>query len=217
MTAWSRIERADLVSTLHSVGPDAPTLCAGWKALELVSHLVIRENRIDAMPGIVFSRAAGHTQRVQRQFEERLGYEGLIQRFADGPPAWSPTRLASVGEAVNLSEHFIHHEDLRRAGEAWEPRGIAPRYQAALWARLRSTARLMLRRAAPIRLIAPGYGETLVTGKAPASSAPTELVTITAPPSELVLFCSGRQSHSSVDIAGEEPRVSQVREARLGL
>ncbi|HEY4794287.1 MAG TPA: maleylpyruvate isomerase N-terminal domain-containing protein, partial [Mycobacterium sp.] len=51
MTAAQR-ERSALVSTFRLVGPDAPTLCAGWKTRDLAAHLVVRERRLDATPGI---------------------------------------------------------------------------------------------------------------------------------------------------------------------
>ena len=47
-------ERAALVEILRAVGPDAPTLCEGWTTRDLVAHLVVRERRPDALPGLVF-------------------------------------------------------------------------------------------------------------------------------------------------------------------
>ena len=52
MTAAQR-ERSALVDTLRAVGPDAPTLCDGWKTRDLAAHLVVRERRLDATPGIM--------------------------------------------------------------------------------------------------------------------------------------------------------------------
>ena len=54
-------ERAALVATMRSVGPDAPTLCEGWTTRDLAAHLVIREYRVDAAPGILIPLFAGHT------------------------------------------------------------------------------------------------------------------------------------------------------------
>ncbi len=58
-------ERAALVDTMRGVGPDAPTLCEGWKTRDLAAHLVIREYRPDAAPGILIPFFASHTAKVQ--------------------------------------------------------------------------------------------------------------------------------------------------------
>ena len=51
MTAAQR-ERAALVETMRTVGPDAPTLCGDWTTRDLAAHLVVREGRLDTTPGI---------------------------------------------------------------------------------------------------------------------------------------------------------------------
>ena len=45
----SQAEREALANLLQQSSPDAPTLCAGWTARDLVVHLVIREYRPDAV------------------------------------------------------------------------------------------------------------------------------------------------------------------------
>ena len=64
MSAAQR-ERAALVQTMTATGPDAPTLCEGWTTKDLAAHLVIRERRLDATPGIMVSLLAGYTEKVQ--------------------------------------------------------------------------------------------------------------------------------------------------------
>ena len=63
-------ERAALVETLRSVGPDAPTLCGGWTTRDLTAHLVLREYRLDAAPGITVPALAGYTTKVQKQITD---------------------------------------------------------------------------------------------------------------------------------------------------
>src|ERR1700753_2819253 len=58
-------ERAAMVATFRAVGPDAPTLCEGWTTRDLTAHLLVRERRPDALPGILFAPLASHTARVQ--------------------------------------------------------------------------------------------------------------------------------------------------------
>ena len=48
-----RAERAAMCDTFEAVGPDAPTLCDGWLTADLAAHLIVREHRPDAMPGIL--------------------------------------------------------------------------------------------------------------------------------------------------------------------
>jgi uncharacterized protein (TIGR03083 family) len=62
---WGRAERLALGTLLAETGPDAPTLCAGWTTGDLVAHLVIRERRLDAGPGVVVPALSGYTERVQ--------------------------------------------------------------------------------------------------------------------------------------------------------
>jgi uncharacterized protein (TIGR03085 family) len=96
-------ERAALVENLRAVGPDAPTLCDPWTTPDLAAHLVLRERRLDAAAGILVNPLASHTARVQRQIAEST----------DWPPTFSPFKV--LDPLVNVSEMFIHHEDVRRA------------------------------------------------------------------------------------------------------
>ncbi|OYV23782.1 MAG: hypothetical protein B7W97_02165, partial [Mycobacterium sp. 20-66-4] len=57
-------ERAALVETMRSLGPDAATLCDGWTTRDLAAHLVIREYRPDAAPGILIPFFARHTAKT---------------------------------------------------------------------------------------------------------------------------------------------------------
>ena len=82
-------ERAALVEILRAVGPDAPTLCEGWTTRDLVAHLVVRERRPDALPGLVFGPLASYTARVQNRLAASTKWEDLIELFASGPPLLS--------------------------------------------------------------------------------------------------------------------------------
>ena len=132
-------ERAALVETLRSVGPDAPTLCEGWKTRDLAAHLVIRERRPDAAPGILIPFFASHTAKVQDEVAGRTDWDELVDKVASGPPAYSPLKL--LDPVANVAEMFIHHEDVRRAQPGWEPRVLEP----ALASSLRRTLSLMAR------------------------------------------------------------------------
>src|SRR6201992_4285032 len=132
-------ERAALVETMRGVGPEASTLCEGWKARDLAAHLVIREYRPDAAPGILIPFFASHTEKVQNQVAEQTDWEALVDKVASGPPVYSPLKL--LDPVANVAEMFIHHEDVRRAQPDWTPRVL----DADLSSRLRRTLALMAR------------------------------------------------------------------------
>ena len=200
-------ERAALVGTLRGVGPDAPTLCEGWKTRDLAAHLMIREYRPDAAPGIVIPFFASHTAKVQDQVAERTDWDELVDKVASGPPIYSPLKV--LDPVANVAEMFIHHEDVRRAQPGWEPRVL----ELALAAMLRRTLPLMGRMTlakAPGRIaLRTSDGKTVLTaGRGPA-------VTVTGAPEELLLFSVGRQAR--VEFDGDASAVQAVRDAPKGL
>src|SRR3982074_781051 len=109
----ARRERAALVETMRSVGPDAPTLCGDWTTRDLAAHLVVRERRLDATPGIAVPFLAGYTDKVQRQVAASAEWDELLDKIASGPPIFSPFKI--LDPVANMGEMFIHHEDVRRA------------------------------------------------------------------------------------------------------
>jgi uncharacterized protein (TIGR03085 family) len=202
-------ERRSLADLLLRVGPDAPTLCQGWSAADLAAHLVLRERRPDAALGLVVPQLAHHTEDVQRKVRDGRSYEALVAAVRGGPPF--PLRFGFIDEPMNTAEFFIHHEDVRRTQDGWEPRELDPELERALWSRVRFAAR-MAKKAAPVglTLVSPGYGRIEVRPGPPS-------VTVTGPPGELLLFMSGRQQASSVDVAGDADAAEQVRQAKFGL
>lgn len=200
-------ERAALVATMRSVGPDAPTLCEGWTARDLAAHLVIREYRPDAAPGILIPLFAGHTARVQDAAAKNTEWNALLNKVASGPPLYSPLKI--LDPVANVAEMFIHHEDVRRAQPGWTPRTLDP----ALTGKLRRTVSLMGRMTLaklPAQVtLKTSDGHTLLTaGQGPA-------VTVTGPIEELLLFATGRTSQ--VDYDGDAADVQAVRDAPKGL
>ncbi len=200
-------ERAALVDTMRGVGPDAPTLCEGWTARDLAAHLVIREYRPDAAPGILIPFFASHTEKVQNEVAKGTDWEALLDKVASGPPAYSPLKL--LDPVANVAEMFIHHEDVRRAQPGWQPRTLEP----DLTARLRRTVPLMGRMTLAkvpgrVALRTPEGKTVLTTGRGPA-------VTVTGPPGELLLFAVGREAN--VEFDGDASAVQAVRDAPKGL
>jgi uncharacterized protein (TIGR03085 family) len=210
MPTFAAIERGQLVDALREAGPDADTLCAGWTTRDLAAHLVARERRPDSGPGILVPAFAGWTERVRRGYARRP-YPELLDLVAGGPPWTSPFALPGVDGLVNLTEHFVHCEDVRRAAADWQPRELADGLQDAIWSTLTSRGRMLFRRAgAGVTLRTPDGRETDVHGG-------DRRVTLTGEPAELLLFAFGRGAHARVEFDGDEEAVRQVRGADLGI
>ncbi len=204
----AQAERAALCDLLLEVGPDAPTLCAGWTTTDLAAHLVVRDRRPDVGPGLILSGPfARHTARVTRRAAERVPFEHLVTRIRSGPP-W-PIRL--VDGPVNLVEYFVHLEDVRRAVDGWAPRSGLDDLQDALWPFQKSGTKLRTRRVQDVGLSIARPG-----GQPVAVRSGSRQVTATGDPGELALFFFGRRDRSRVDLTGDPDGVSEVRTAPIG-
>jgi uncharacterized protein (TIGR03085 family) len=205
----ARLERALLCELFLAVGPDQPTLCAGWTTHDLAAHLVIRERRPDAAIGIVVAALAAHTERVRVATAQRPFAE--LVALLHSPPLWSVGAIGPLDRATNTLEFFIHHEDVRRAIPDWTPRSLPREHEMALWHAVPGSARLALRRfRAGIAITAPGFGE------AKAGNGPVE-VALTGAPGELAMFLSGRQSAADVELTGPAEWTARLKKARLGI
>ncbi len=169
---------------MTEVGPAAPTLCGTWTAHDLAAHLVVRERRPDASIGIVFRPMSGYLEAKQTQIAQRPFAE-LLELVRTGPPWWSPLR--PVDAMVNLSEMFVHHEDVRRAEPGWEPRQLAERDEDRLWTALRTVARAAYRKS-PVPVVLASLRGAEIT----AHRGDGDAVTLTGTPSELLLHAFGR-------------------------
>ncbi len=206
----ARTERRALVDLLGALGPDAPTLCAGWTTRDLAAHLVLRETRPDAAPGIVLPALSGRTEQVQQRLAGRPFAE-LVGRLRTGPPWWSPARLPGLDRATNSVEFLVHHEDVRRAQPGWEPRALNAAAQDEVWSRLSATARLMYRRVPVGVILRRSDGQQRVARQ----GAPA--VVVAGEPVELLLHAFGRGSAARVEISGDRAASRTLAAARLGL
>jgi len=215
MTGLAQLEREALASTLADVGPDAPTLCSPWHTRDLAAHLVVRERRPDALPGVLMPALAEHTQRVQDSYAAQE-WPALVDMVREGPPGWNPTRVPAVDDAINLAEFFVHHEDVLRAAPDWTPdraRTIDDDVQAALWTRLKQAGQLIFRRSpVGVVLLSADHGRHSVKG-------PTKkgTVVLEGRPSELVLFAFGRGEVADLQYQGTEEAVADIRNAEFGV
>lgn len=214
---YSRQERLALCALLDETGPDAPTLCAGWTTGDLAAHLVLRERRVDAAAGMLGGPLAGHTTRVQQKLRGRATFPDLVQSIRTGPPRLSVMGLPGVDERWNTVEYFVHHEDVRRAADGWQPRKLADAEADELWHRL-GMARALLRKA-PVGVelarddIEPGSGTKL---RLTARKA-TPVVTVIGPPAELLMWATGRTGAAKVRFDGTHEAVDTLTASHWGL
>lgn len=203
-------ERRELADLFDEVGPDAPTLCEGWQTRDLAAHLIVREHRLDAAPGILIKALAPRLERIQNDVAAKPWPE-LVDTVRQGPPVLSPYRIGVVNELVNTAEYFVHAEDVRRAQPEWEPRPADPDRDAALWTRLKAAARMFFRRSpVGVALARPGNGDVVLAKRGPRT------VTISGEPGELLLFAFGRKEHR-LSFDGEQADVAVVQGLNLGL
>jgi uncharacterized protein (TIGR03085 family) len=206
MTSVARSERIALARLMDELGPDAPTLCAGWATRDLAAHLVLRERRPDAAAGIVVGRLAGWTRRVQ----DRLAggdYSALVARVRSGPPV----PLGPLDQVFNSAEFFVHHEDVRRAQPGWAPRPTDPELEDAMWRTLTARAPLMFRRS-PVGVVL-----RLPDGTASVAHKADRPVTLTGPATELTLYAFGRTEHAYVEVDGDPKDVKAFRGTSLSV
>lgn len=210
MTRYAFAERLALANLMEEVGPQAPTLCGTWTTRDLAAHLLLRERRVDAGAGIVIKKLADRTARVQAEIASRP--YGELLRDLRNPPWWSPLANPILDETVNLTEMFVHQEDVRRARPGWQPRDLPADLERALFKQVRRRTKLVLRRfRAVIHLEMPGYGA------ARAGAGGEETIRISGTPGELLLFIFGRQAYSHAVLDGPAKAVEALQRARLGI
>lgn len=204
----ARRERAALCDLALEVGPDAPTLCEGWTASDLVAHLLVRERNPIASLGNVVSSMAPRTAAAMAE-RQSGGYDAMVATLRQ-PPA--PLRLLPfVDRMMNGFEYLVHHEDLRRGGEGWQPRRLDPADIDALWSQLSRGAAFFGRKLpGPTVLRRADTGVTTVVRKGP------DPVTISGDVVEIVLFLFGRSRTVGLELDGPEEAVAALRSADLG-
>jgi uncharacterized protein (TIGR03085 family) len=198
MTSLARTERLALVALMRDLGPNAPTLCEGWATHDMAAHLVTRERQPAAGPGLIIKPLHGLTEKLEHR-TARLPYDTLLQRLEEGPPRWSIGGLSEkLDNAVNLSEFFIHHEDVRRLVVGAGPRELPADLADRLWRMVRFSARALSMRSRGLRVVLEAPGRPpLEVGRG------DERVVIQGEVGELVLWLSGRRTAAQVEISGE--------------
>jgi uncharacterized protein (TIGR03085 family) len=215
---YARDERLAMCTLLEELGPNQPTLCAGWRTADLAAHLVLRERRPDAGLGVLGGPLAARTRRLQDQLAGRTPFPRLIELIRAGPPRLSLFAIPGADAQANSVEFFVHHEDIRRAQPGWAPRDLDPGLSELLWRRLR-LARLMLRKA-PVGVELARDDQPDGAGAGPVrimAKARAPVVTVTGSPAELTMWAFGRTTAARVALAGSDPDVGARAAASWGI
>jgi uncharacterized protein (TIGR03085 family) len=207
--------REVLAETLLAAGPDAPTLCKGWRTRDLAAHLYLRERKAAVGLGLIIKRLAKASDQATAKMAATLttpeSYTGLVNTFRAGPPALSPMKIKALDESSNLIEYFVHTEDVRRAVDRWAPRALDEAYSEALWDELVKRAAILYRGVdLGIVLVRPS-GPRHVAKRAPVS------VAIVGEPGELLMHAHGRTRHALVTFEGQPDAVALLQSAEVGL
>lgn len=199
--------REALADVLVSVGPDAETLCEGWKSRHLAAHLLIRENSalsagllLPLMRGPMESRL----EKMAEAAKELPVYLELVDEFRAGPKKFSPFRIPRINRTANLLEYFVHTEDVRRARSRWAPRHLDQDYVAALWHDLTQRAKFMYAKS-PVGVILVSKSGDRYVAKKSANS-----VAVTGHVGELIMYSHGRQDHALVTFEGSPESIQAL-------
>ena len=203
-----RAERAGLCDEFEARGADAPTLCDGWLTAELAAHLIVREHRPDALPGVILGGPfARHTQHLMDGAKAK-GYESMIAKLRTGLPF-----LFRVGPGAfaNVMENWIHHEDIRRAN-GQGPRPPDAEVDAFLWKTLGLSGKMSARKIKPFGLeLDSGNGRRRVAKDA------EPRVVMHGAPGEIALYFAGRKDAAEVDIEGPDDGIRALADAKFGV
>jgi uncharacterized protein (TIGR03085 family) len=203
---FAKDERARLCDLLLAVGPDAPTLCGDWTTHDLAAHLWIRETDPLGVPGILVKPLAGLTDRRMTETKNRWPFPELVERIRNGPARFSVFALPGVDEPANTTEFFIHHEDVRRAGnEPAGPRDLDAATEDWMWRRLKLLGRALFRRVS-VGVVLERNPATSEAGTQPETiraQSGNPIVTVVGKPSELMMFAFGRTDPADVKLVGE--------------
>ena len=218
MKEFVNSERAELCDLFDRVGPDHPTLCEGWLTHDLAAHLWIRETDPVGAAEAVAKPLAGLYERRMAETKQRWPYAELVDRLRHGPARFSIFAIPGVGEAANTMEFFVHHEDVRRAGDSPQPaRALDPGVEEWIWRRLKLLGRALFRRA-QVGVVLERLDGGSADGGRPQSIravSGSSIVTLVGMPTELLMFANGRTTVAEVKIIGEPEAIDILHAADL--
>lgn len=209
-------EREELAKLLLELGPNAPTLCEGWTTKDLAAHLFVRERRSHLAGGSLIPALKEMTENAEAKVQE-MPYETVVQEWASGPPL----HVKLLDRFINVSENFIHHEDVRRGrlrGASTEDvkDRVNPReFDANVDKKLMNAAKMMGKIAltsvdVPVILTPPDLPPVTLGGKRGVADKGDRVVRVKGEPGELLLWVTGRDA-VNVEIEGDETDIKEVK------
>ena len=188
-----------MVALFHKLGPDAPTLCEGWTTRDLAVHLWVRENRPDAAAGIFVNAQSGRLEKESRKVAER-DFDELVDDWGRGPASYNPVRFVDAQQ--NFVEHFVHHEDIRRAN-GMGPRDFSAHIKQQMHSYLKLLAKVALRKSErPVILQPEGLPRIVAADTHGVADKGDAVVRVSGEVGELILWSFGRDA-AEVKIEGE--------------
>lgn len=202
-------ERAAICDEFDRAGPDRPTLCDGWNTRDLLAHLLVRERKPWAAPGILLPVLAPVTEHAMAAYAD-VEWESMVEELRAGAPVWSVYRIGAVDDFANGAEFFVHHEDVRRGEPGSVPRPPDATRDAQLWALLLRMGRVLYRGSPVGIVVRTPAGEQYVLRTGPG------VVTVVGEPAELVLHAFGRDA-ARVELEGSAADVAALAAGSRGL
>ncbi len=217
LVTFARSERAELCDLLDKVGSHAPTLCEGWDTHDLAAHLWVRETDPIGASGIVAKPLTSLYERRMAEIKQRWEFSELVDRVRRGPARFSIFAIPGVDEGANTTEFFIHHEDVRRAGDSPQTsRQLGEDVEEWMWRRLKLLGRAWFRRV-QVGVVLERLGSAAADGAPETIRAVSgaSTVTLVGPPSELMLYAHGRTSVAEIKLVGEPEAIEVLNSADL--
>jgi uncharacterized protein (TIGR03085 family) len=149
--------------------------------------------------------------------KQRWPYPELVGRVRRGPARFSVFAIPGVDEGANTTELFVHHEDVRRAGDSPQTaRDLGAETEEWLWRRLKLLARAWFRRA-QVGVVLERLGHLGETGEPDTvrAVAGSSIVTLVGQPSELMLYAHGRTRVAEIKVVGEPDAIDILNAADL--
>lgn len=204
--SFQQKERENLAHLLLEVGPDAPTLCEGWTTADLAAHLYLRERKPYLAGGYFLPALKSVTDSAQAKVKQRP-YRDVVREWAAGPPLV----VKPLDKAMNTSEHFIHHEDVRRGGGEVAPREFSRAVESELLKAAKLMGHLALGKAElPVVLTPPNHPPLTLGGKRGVADRGDRVVRVSGDPGELLLWVTGRDA-VKVAIDGDRADIAKVK------
>ena len=192
-----------MVALFHKLGPDAPTLCEGWTTRDLAVHLWVRENRPDAAAGIFVKAFSGRLEKESRKVAER-DFDELVDDWGRGPAAYNPVRFVDAQQ--NFVEHFVHHEDIRRAN-GMGPRDFSAHIKQQMHSYLKLLAKVALRKSErPVILQPEGLPRIVAADTHGVADKGDAVVRVSGEVGELILWSFGRDA-AEVKVEGDTEKI----------